>query len=144
MNEHIRTYCGLCHLRCGLLFEMENGKAVRVKWDPDHPVTRGKVCSSGLLMIDHLYHPNLINYPLKRKGGRGTEPALFGVFESNINVLCPDDAEYCNPKIGGWPHTALLCRIEKAGEKKQRAKSKGHGGGGALRLRAATLEERFA
>jgi thiosulfate reductase/polysulfide reductase chain A len=48
----------------------------------------------------------------------GAEPELFGVFESNVfesnvNILCPDEAEYCNPEIGGWPHTALLYRIEK-------------------------------
>jgi len=42
-----------------------------------------------------------------------SEPELFGVFESNINVLCPDGAAFCNPEIGGWPHTALLCRIER-------------------------------
>ena len=42
-----------------------------------------------------------------------TESELYGVFESNANVLCPDDAEFCSPEIGGWPHTALLCRIEK-------------------------------
>jgi hypothetical protein len=41
------------------------------------------------------------------------EPELFGVFESNANVLCPDGEEFCSPEIGGWPHTALLCRIEK-------------------------------
>jgi anaerobic selenocysteine-containing dehydrogenase len=41
------------------------------------------------------------------------EPELFGVFESNANVLCPDGADFCNPEIGGWPHTALLCRVEK-------------------------------
>jgi anaerobic selenocysteine-containing dehydrogenase len=40
-------------------------------------------------------------------------PALFGVFESNANILCPDDAEFCSPEIGSWPHSALLCRIEK-------------------------------
>ena len=40
------------------------------------------------------------------------EPELFGVFESNANVLCPDDAEFCSPEIGSWPHTALLCRVE--------------------------------
>jgi len=38
---------------------------------------------------------------------------LFGVFESNANMLCPDGPEFCSPEIGGWPHTALLCRIEK-------------------------------
>ena len=42
------------------------------------------------------------------------EPNLFGVFESNANVLCPDDPEFCSPEIGSWPHTALSCRVEKA------------------------------
>ena len=37
------------------------------------------------------------------------EPELFGVFESNANVLCPNGAKFCGPEIGGWPHTALLC-----------------------------------
>ena len=38
---------------------------------------------------------------------------LFDVFESNANILCPDDSEFCSPEIGSWPHTALLCRVEK-------------------------------
>jgi anaerobic selenocysteine-containing dehydrogenase len=41
------------------------------------------------------------------------EPELFGVFESNANMLCPDGAEFCSPEIGSWPHTALLCRVER-------------------------------
>ena len=43
----------------------------------------------------------------------GSEPELFGVFASNANVLCPDAPEYCSPEIGGWPHAALLCRVER-------------------------------
>jgi anaerobic selenocysteine-containing dehydrogenase len=43
----------------------------------------------------------------------GAEPELFGVFESNANVLCPDDRKFCSPEIGSWPHTALLCRVER-------------------------------
>ena len=42
------------------------------------------------------------------------EPNLFSVFESNANLLCPDGSEFCSPEIGSWPHTALLCRVEKA------------------------------
>jgi anaerobic selenocysteine-containing dehydrogenase len=41
------------------------------------------------------------------------EPELFGVFESNANMLCPDAAKFCSPEIGSWPHTALLCRVER-------------------------------
>jgi anaerobic selenocysteine-containing dehydrogenase len=40
-------------------------------------------------------------------------PELFGVLESNANLLCPDEPEFCSPEIGSWPHSALLCRIEK-------------------------------
>jgi thiosulfate reductase/polysulfide reductase chain A len=72
MTETRRTYCGLCHPRCGLVIEIEDGKAVSVKGDKDHPVTRGMICSRGRLMIDHLYHPDRINYPLKRTGERGS------------------------------------------------------------------------
>jgi thiosulfate reductase/polysulfide reductase chain A len=42
-------------------------------------------------------------------------PDLFGVLESNANLLCPDEPEFCSPEIGSWPHSALLCRIEKEG-----------------------------
>jgi anaerobic selenocysteine-containing dehydrogenase len=40
-------------------------------------------------------------------------PELFGAFESNANMLCPDSPEFCSPEIGSWPHSALLCSIEK-------------------------------
>jgi hypothetical protein len=28
-------------------------------------------------------------------------------------MLCPDAAKFCSPEIGPWPHTALLCRVER-------------------------------
>ena len=38
---------------------------------------------------------------------------LLKTLESNANMLCPDEPEFCSPEIGSWPHSALLCRIEK-------------------------------
>jgi anaerobic selenocysteine-containing dehydrogenase len=46
-------------------------------------------------------------FPERGEPGRD----LFGAFESNANVLCPDDPEVCSPEIGSWPHTGLPCRI---------------------------------
>ncbi len=71
MTETRRSYCGLCHPRCGLRLEIENGRAVKVSGDPEHPISRGRICGRGKLMLDHVYHPDRINYPLKRKGERG-------------------------------------------------------------------------
>ena len=72
MKTQVRTYCGLCHPRCGLVLDIENGRAVRAHGDKDHPVTRGLVCPRSQLMIEHLYHPDRINHPLKRIGPRGS------------------------------------------------------------------------
>ena len=71
MSEIRRSYCGLCHPRCGTLLHIEDGKIVKVKGDPDHPVTRGVICERGRLMPDHVHHPQRLNYPLKRKGEKG-------------------------------------------------------------------------
>ncbi|QGY40259.1 molybdopterin-dependent oxidoreductase [Pseudodesulfovibrio cashew] len=66
-----RSYCGLCHPRCGMLLHIEDGKVVKITGDPDHPITRGALCERGRLMLDHIYHPDRLNYPLKRVGERG-------------------------------------------------------------------------
>ena len=71
MKEIRRSYCGLCHPRCGTLLHLEDGKVVKVTGDPDHPITRGAICERGRLMLDHLYHPQRLNFPLKRIGERG-------------------------------------------------------------------------
>ncbi|MBG0791419.1 MAG: molybdopterin-dependent oxidoreductase [Desulfovibrionaceae bacterium] len=66
-----RSYCGLCHPRCGMLLHVDNGKVVKITGDPDHPISRGVLCERGRLMLDHIYHPDRLNYPLKRVGERG-------------------------------------------------------------------------
>jgi len=43
----------------------------------------------------------------------GEEPCLFGVWESNINAILPDDPELCD-YTGDNPFRALLCRVYKA------------------------------
>jgi len=72
MSEYRRSYCGLCHPRCGLLLEIEKNRIVSVQGDPEHPVTRGVICERGRLMADHVHHPERLNHPLKRKGDKGS------------------------------------------------------------------------
>lgn len=44
----------------------------------------------------------------------GPEPSLFGVWESNINVVTDDRPEVCGKASGNWPCKTLLCKIYKA------------------------------
>lgn len=48
----------------------------------------------------------------------GEDPNLFGVFQSNANVLTPDTDEFCDPLTGGWASRALLCKVYKVDEEK--------------------------
>ena len=43
----------------------------------------------------------------------GHAPSQSDLIGFYPNILCPDGPEFCSPEIGGWPHSTLLCRIEK-------------------------------
>ena len=42
------------------------------------------------------------------------EPVLYRAFESNANVLTPDDDEYCDPPTGAVAFLPLLCKVYPA------------------------------
>ncbi len=71
-TETRATWCGLCHARCGLELEVEDGRAVALRGDRAHPTNAGRTCERGRLLLEHLYHPDRLNHPLKRVGARGS------------------------------------------------------------------------
>src|SRR5262249_53170877 len=60
-----------CPDTCGVVTEVEDGRAVRFAGDPDHPVTRGWLCAKVRPYLDHVYHPDRLLYPLRRIGPKG-------------------------------------------------------------------------
>ncbi|HSW38060.1 MAG TPA: molybdopterin-dependent oxidoreductase [Acidobacteriota bacterium] len=44
----------------------------------------------------------------------GAEPSLYGLWQSNVNVLTTDDLDACDQVTGSWPGRALLCRVSRA------------------------------
>jgi anaerobic selenocysteine-containing dehydrogenase len=70
MTERIRFACPLdCFDVCGLMATVSGGRVTRIQGDPDHPVTRGKVCIKGKKLLERLYHPARLQTPLKKKDG---------------------------------------------------------------------------
>jgi anaerobic selenocysteine-containing dehydrogenase len=68
----VKTFCArMDHGGCGLLVEVENGKIVRVKGDPDCSLNRGTICAKGLAQIERLQHPERLRHPLRRTGAKG-------------------------------------------------------------------------
>jgi anaerobic selenocysteine-containing dehydrogenase len=60
-----------CPDTCGVITEVEDGRAVKFSGDPDHPLTRGWLCAKVRPYLDHVYHPDRLLYPLRRDGPKG-------------------------------------------------------------------------
>lgn len=67
-----RTHCArMDHGGCGLLVTVRDGQVVRIKGDPDSPISYGYICPKGLASMERLYHPARLLHPLVRTGQRG-------------------------------------------------------------------------
>jgi anaerobic selenocysteine-containing dehydrogenase len=60
-----------CPDTCGVITEVQDGRAVGFRGDPDHPVTRGWLCAKVRPYLDHVYHPGRLTHPLRRVGSKG-------------------------------------------------------------------------
>ena len=67
----VKCACRGCHGGCMHLLAVEGGKVVRVRPDPDGPLNRGRACVKGMSIIEQMYHPDRLTYPIRRKGPRG-------------------------------------------------------------------------
>ncbi len=69
MSKIIRSACPLdCFDACGFLVKVEDGKVIEVKGDPEHPVTRGAICSKGRAHIERMYSQDRLKTPLLKRG----------------------------------------------------------------------------
>lgn len=66
-----RALCTFCPGMCGVLVHVKDGQIVKIEGNREHPVSRGFTCERMRYAIKWLYHPEHLNYPLKRAGKRG-------------------------------------------------------------------------
>ncbi len=72
MGEIRHSVCALdCPDCCAIVVETENGRAVRLKGDPAHPVTQGFLCPKVARYLEREYHPQRLLHPLRRTGAKG-------------------------------------------------------------------------
>lgn len=72
MGETRHSVCALdCPDACAILVQVEDGRAVRLRGDPAHPVTQGFLCAKVTRYLEREYHPERLLYPLRRAGAKG-------------------------------------------------------------------------
>ena len=55
----------LCTAHCATIATVTNGEVIRLEADFDHP-NGGVICIKGKAAPELVYHPDRLNYPLKR------------------------------------------------------------------------------
>jgi len=65
-----------CPDTCAMLTTVENGRAIGLRGDPEHPFTRGTLCVKVEDYLDRVYSPERVLYPMRRTGPKGS-----GTFE---------------------------------------------------------------
>ena len=56
-----------CHaVGCGIRLFVKDGELVKVEGDPDHQLTRGRLCPHCLALKEAVYHPDRLLCPMKR------------------------------------------------------------------------------
>jgi len=66
------SVCALdCPDTCSLLVTVEDGKATRLRGNPEHPVTRGFLCGKVARYLEREYSPERLLHPQKRVGAKG-------------------------------------------------------------------------
>jgi anaerobic selenocysteine-containing dehydrogenase len=66
----VRGYCALCTAHCATIATVEDGRVVRLEADSNHP-NGGVFCIKGKAAPELVYHPDRLNYPLRRTRTKG-------------------------------------------------------------------------
>jgi anaerobic selenocysteine-containing dehydrogenase len=69
-KHFVRGYCALCTAHCATIATVESGRVIRLDPDHDHP-NGGVICIKGKAAPELVYHPDRLNYPLKRTRPKG-------------------------------------------------------------------------
>ena len=60
-----------CPDTCALRVTVQDGRAIKVQGDPDHPTTHGALCTKVSRYTERTYHAERVLHPLRRVGKKG-------------------------------------------------------------------------
>lgn len=117
MSEIKKSICPYdCPNTCGFLIEVEDGRIIRVKNDPEHPVSRSGICRKTARYQDSIYSEKRILTPLKRTGKKGSgeftpiswEEAIRTITDRWKEIISQSGAEAILP----WFYSGVMSDIQ--------------------------------
>jgi anaerobic selenocysteine-containing dehydrogenase len=86
--QTIRAVCPHdCPDTCAMLVTVQDGKAIKLRGDRDHPFTRGFLCQKVSRYLERVYHPGRLQYPLVRTGPKGSGRFRRASWDEAIGII---------------------------------------------------------
>jgi molybdopterin-containing oxidoreductase family iron-sulfur binding subunit len=64
--NYYASTCSACPNACGTLIKTREGRPIKIDGNPDHPISKGKICAQGQASIMSLYDPDRLKNPKKK------------------------------------------------------------------------------
>jgi anaerobic selenocysteine-containing dehydrogenase len=95
---------GTCHHdcpdSCGWVVTVEEGKAVKMRGNPDHPYSRGELCPKVNRFLERVYHPERVLHPLIRSGPKGAGEFRRASWDEAVELVAQRLTEVIEPHGG--------------------------------------------
>ncbi len=86
--QTIRAVCPHdCPDTCSMLVTVEDGRAIRIAGDPDHPFTQGFLCTKVSKYLERTYHADRLAYPQIRTGPKGEGKFRRASWDEAISLI---------------------------------------------------------
>lgn len=110
----IPTICEMCGVKCGILAYVKEGRVIKLEGNPDHPLSKGRLCARGNAGIKLLYDPDRLRQPLKRTDEGQFKPISWEEAYREIAAKLNDLKAKYGPETLVWSsHPELIAPYEK-------------------------------
>jgi len=111
----ILTDCTLCYHSCGTKVTVEDGVAIKVEGLESHPLNKGKLCPKGEAMLDNIYAPERLKYPMKRVSSGFERISWYQALTEIADKLSKLKSEFGPSVLGVFSGSIGVENLEMAG-----------------------------
>ena len=106
--KKVASICEMCFWRCGILASVVGNRVLRVEGNPEHPMTKGRLCARGNAGTSLLYDRDRLKFPMMRVGKRGEGQFKRVTWDEALDFLAGKlkgiKAEHGAEAVAFFPH----------------------------------------
>lgn len=84
--NYYASTCTGCNSVCGILVKTREGRPIKIDGNPDHPVSKGKICARGQASILNLYDPGRLKEPVFSSDKKNHNPISWQEADEKITA----------------------------------------------------------